>query len=53
MPVAKTPSNLEKFDVTGCRFDSAKSLASGSDFVLPVDSPDEGTRCQSPLRTWQ
>ncbi len=33
--------NLKKFDVTVRRFDPAQGLASGKEFVLPVDSPDE------------
>ena len=39
--MAQVPSDLKKFNVTVCRFDPAKGLASGTDFVLPVDSPDE------------
>jgi hypothetical protein len=34
MQVAKTRSDLKKFDVTVRRFDPAKGLASGTDFVL-------------------
>ena len=41
MHIAQAPSDLKKFNVTVRRFDPAKSLASGTDFVLPVDSPDE------------
>ncbi len=39
--MARTPSDLKRFNVTVRRFDPAKGLASGTDFVLPVDSPDE------------
>ncbi len=39
--MAQAPSDLKKFNVTVRRFDPAKGLASGMDFVLPVDSPDE------------
>ena len=39
--MAQAPSDLKKFNVTVRRFDPAKGLASGTDFVLPVDSPDE------------
>ena len=39
--MAQTPSDLKRFNVTVRRFDPAKGLASGTDFVLPVDSPDE------------
>ena len=35
------PSELKRFDVTVRRFDPARGLSSGTDFVLPVDSPDE------------
>ena len=41
MHMAQVPSDLKKFNVTVRRFDPAKGLASGTDFVLPVDSPDE------------
>ena len=41
MHMAQTPSDLKKFNVTVQRFDPGKGLASGTDFVLPVDSPDE------------
>ena len=41
MHMAQVPSDLRKFNVTVRRFDPAKGLASGTDFVLPVDSPDE------------
>ncbi len=39
--MAQSPSDLKKFNVTVRRFDPANGLASGTDFVLPVDSPDE------------
>ncbi len=32
---------LKKFNVTVRRFDPSEGLESGTDFVLPVDSPDE------------
>ncbi len=32
---------LKKFNVIVRRFDPSKGLASGEEFVLPVDSPDE------------
>lgn len=44
-PSAPTPvrnaDELTKFDVTIRRFDPAQDPASGQEFVLPVDSPDE------------
>lgn len=39
--MAQSPSDLKKFNVTVRRFDPAKGISSGTDFVLPVDSPDE------------
>ena len=39
--MANTPSNLKKFNVPVRRFDPAEGLASGTDYVLPVDSLDE------------
>ena len=39
--MVKAPSDLKRFNVTVRRFDPAGGLASGTDFVLPVDSPDE------------
>ena len=41
MHMAQAPSDLKRFNVTVRRFDPAKGLASGTDFSLPVDSPDE------------
>ncbi len=41
MRTVKTPSDLKKFNVTVRRFDPAKGFASGTEFVLPVDSPGE------------
>ncbi len=41
MRVAQSPPDLKTFNVTVRRFDPSKSLASGTDSVLPVDSPDE------------
>ena len=32
---------LKKYNVIVRRFDPAKGLASGEEFILPVDSPDE------------
>jgi len=40
MPV-QTAAALKKFNVTIKRFDPAQGPASGQEFVLPVDSPDE------------
>lgn len=40
MPV-QTAAGLKKFSVTIRRFDPAQGPASGQEFVLPVDSPDE------------
>jgi len=40
MPI-KTAAELKKFNVTIRRFDPAQGPASGQEFVLPVDSPDE------------
>ena len=40
MPV-QTAAALKKFNVTIRRFDPAQGPASGQEFVLPVDSPDE------------
>jgi hypothetical protein len=37
----RTAAELTKFDVTIRRFDPAQGPASGQEFVLPVDSPDE------------
>ncbi|SFP45254.1 hypothetical protein [Sphingomonas rubra] len=37
----KTAAELKKFDVTIRRFDPTQGSASGEEFVLPVDSPDE------------
>ena len=59
MQMANTPSDLKKFNVTVRRFDPAKGLASGTDFVLPVDSrtrsmrspPRCPTRWHSPTRS--
>ena len=39
--MAQSPSDLKKYNVTVRRFDPAQGLGSGTDFVLPVDSPDE------------
>ena len=39
--MTQTPSDLRKFNVTVRRFDPAHGFANGTDFVLPVDSPDE------------
>ena len=39
--MAQSPSDLKNFHVTIRRFDPARGLGSGTDFVLPVDSPDE------------
>ena len=39
--MAQTPADLKRFNVMVRRFDPSKGLASGTDFVLPVDSPDE------------
>ena len=41
LPPARSVAELTKFDVTICRFDPAQGPASGQEFVLPVDSPDE------------
>ncbi len=38
---AQTAVELEKFNVTIRRFDPSQGPASGQEFVLPVDSPDE------------
>ncbi len=40
-PMARTSSDLAKFNVTVRRFDPARGFASGTDFILPVDSPDK------------
>jgi hypothetical protein len=37
----QTAAGLKKFNVTIRRFDPTQSVASGQEFVLPVDSPDE------------
>lgn len=39
--MVQAPSDLKKFNVTIRRFDPEKGAAQGTDFVLPVDSPDE------------
>ena len=39
--VAQSPPDLKGFNVTVRRFDPAKGLAGSTDFMLPVDSPDE------------
>ena len=39
--VAQSPPDLKRFNVTVRRFDPAKGLVGSTDFVLPVDSPDE------------
>ena len=39
--MAQSPSDLKKYNVTVRRFDPAQGLGSGTDCVLPVDSPDE------------
>ncbi len=39
--LVKTAAELKKFDVTIRRFDPTQGSASGQEFVLPVDSPDE------------
>ena len=39
--VAQSPPDLKGFNVTVRRFDPAKGLVGSTDFVLPVDSPDE------------
>ena len=39
--MAQAPSDLKTFNVTVRRFDPTAGLAAGTDFVLPVDSPDE------------
>lgn len=41
LPPVRSADGLLKFDVTICRFDPAQGPASGQEFVLPVDSPDE------------
>lgn len=43
------PSDLEPFNVTVRRFDIGKGLPSGTDFVLPVDSPDAEHACASTI----
>ncbi len=43
------PSDLTPFNVTVRRFDIAKGIGSGVDFVLPVDSPDAEHACASTL----
>ncbi len=43
------PADLMPFNVTVRRFDSSKGLGSGTDFVLPVDSPDAEHACASTL----
>lgn len=41
MQMVQSPSDLKKFNVTVRRFDPTKGFASGTDFVLLVDNPDE------------
>lgn len=44
------PNTLKPFNVTICRFDPTSGpAASGEDFVLPVDSPDEDHAIASTL----
>ncbi len=52
MPVSSqlgTSAKLKKYNVTIRRFDPKQGLASGEDFVLPVDSPDEEHAISSTL----
>ena len=39
--MSQAASALRAFNVTVRRFDPHEGLSSGTDFVLPVDSPDE------------
>ncbi len=43
------PSDLHGFNVTIRRFDLGKGPSSGTEFVLPVDSPDAEHACASTL----
>ena len=38
--MVQRPTDLRPLNVTVHRFDPAEGLASGTDFVLPVDSPN-------------
>lgn len=47
MPAVATHADLKAYNVTVRRFDPNKGPASGTDFVLPVDSPDAEHACAS------
>ena len=49
MPKVAGPSDLMPFNVTVRRFDIGKEASSGTDFVLPVDSPDAEHACASTI----
>lgn len=48
-PGVAGPADLKPFNVTVRRFDAGQGLSGGTDFVLPVDSPDAEHACASTL----